>query len=139
MILQRASEFRVTPIDWLWPGSLTTGSLTILDGDPGQGKSLLSLDLAARLTTCLGILPGDATCSTTLAQSTDDGLGTVIRPNKLLQQIGEGGMGIVFVAEQQPVRRNGGGNSSERTKPLLRQRRCLETGCGHARFRKKRA
>jgi WD40 repeat protein/serine/threonine protein kinase len=32
--------------------------------------------------------------------------GTVIRPYKLLQQIGEGGMGLVFVAEQQhPVRR----------------------------------
>src|SRR5437870_6562579 len=32
--------------------------------------------------------------------------GTVIGPYKLLQQIGEGGMGIVFMAEQQqPVRR----------------------------------
>ena len=32
--------------------------------------------------------------------------GTVIGPYKLLQQIGEGGMGIVFMAEQtQPVQR----------------------------------
>src|SRR6266481_1669994 len=32
--------------------------------------------------------------------------GTVIGPYKLLQQIGEGGMGVVFMAEQQePVRR----------------------------------
>src|SRR6516162_7447996 len=32
--------------------------------------------------------------------------GTVIGPDKLMEQIGEGGMGLVFVAEQQyPVRR----------------------------------
>jgi serine/threonine protein kinase len=31
--------------------------------------------------------------------------GTVIGPYKLLEQIGEGGMGIVYLAEQQPVRR----------------------------------
>ncbi len=33
-------------------------------------------------------------------------LGTLIGPYKLLEQIGEGGMGVVFVAEQtEPVRR----------------------------------
>ena len=35
-----------------------------------------------------------------------DGPGTVIGPYKLLQQIGEGGMGVVFMAEQdEPIRR----------------------------------
>jgi serine/threonine protein kinase/WD40 repeat protein len=35
-----------------------------------------------------------------------EGLGTLIGPYKLMEQIGEGGMGVVFVAEQQhPVRR----------------------------------
>ena len=35
-----------------------------------------------------------------------DRLGTVIGPYKLLQQIGEGGFGVVYMAEQdQPVRR----------------------------------
>src|SRR5271156_2180597 len=35
-----------------------------------------------------------------------EGLGSVIGPYKLMEQIGEGGMGLVFIAEQQqPVRR----------------------------------
>jgi serine/threonine protein kinase len=37
---------------------------------------------------------------------TSEGPGVVIGPYKLLQQIGEGGMGVVYMAEQQkPVRR----------------------------------
>lgn len=36
---------------WLWPGRLALGKLSILDGDPGLGKSTLYCDLAARLTT----------------------------------------------------------------------------------------
>jgi RecA-family ATPase len=39
------------PVPWLWPGRIAAGRLTLIDGDPDQGKSLLTLDLAARLTT----------------------------------------------------------------------------------------
>jgi hypothetical protein len=37
-------------IRWLWPGRLAVGKLTLLDGDPGLGKSVLYCDLAARMT-----------------------------------------------------------------------------------------
>jgi hypothetical protein len=36
-------------VRWLWPGRIPLGKLTIVDGDPGLGKSVLSLDLAARV------------------------------------------------------------------------------------------
>ena len=39
------------PVDWLWPGRLPLGKLAILDGDPGVGKSVVTLDLCARLGT----------------------------------------------------------------------------------------
>lgn len=54
---------RVVPqaIRWLWPGRLPLGLLTMLDGDPGLGKSLVTMDLCARLSTgrCLpdGLFP----------------------------------------------------------------------------------
>lgn len=43
----------ITPqrVRWLWPARIPLGKLTILDGDPGLGKSLIALDLAARVST----------------------------------------------------------------------------------------
>src|SRR2546430_11339629 len=38
------------PVPWLWPGRIAAGRLTLIDGDPDQGKSFVTLDLAARLT-----------------------------------------------------------------------------------------
>ncbi len=37
-------------VEWLWPGRIPYGKVSIIDGDPGQGKSALSIDLAARIT-----------------------------------------------------------------------------------------
>jgi hypothetical protein len=44
-----ANEVDAAPRDWLWPGRIPLGSLTLLVGDPGLGKSLLAADLAARV------------------------------------------------------------------------------------------
>ena len=38
-------------LDWLWPDRLALGKLAMFDGDPGRGKSLVTLDLCARVTT----------------------------------------------------------------------------------------
>ena len=37
-------------LDWLWPNRLALGKLAMFDGDPGRGKSLVTLDLCARVT-----------------------------------------------------------------------------------------
>jgi hypothetical protein len=39
------------PVRWLWPGRIPLGKLTVLDGDPGVGKSTLTLSIAAKVTT----------------------------------------------------------------------------------------
>src|SRR5262249_43963577 len=49
--VQPASLLTPRDLAWLWPGRLALGKLAMLDGDPGLGKSLLALDLCARLST----------------------------------------------------------------------------------------
>ena len=68
-------------VAWLWPGRLALGKLTILDGDPGLGKSTLLYDLAARITTGRAMPDGAPTQpGGVLILSTEDGIGDTIRP-----------------------------------------------------------
>jgi AAA domain len=48
-VLLRLSQIEPRPVSWLWKGRIPLGKVTILDGDPGLGKSTLTLDLAARV------------------------------------------------------------------------------------------
>lgn len=38
-------------VSWLWGGRIARGKFTLIDGDPGEGKSLLTIDVAARVST----------------------------------------------------------------------------------------
>lgn len=37
------------PVEWLWPKRIALGKLTLLVGDPGLGKSFVTLDIASRV------------------------------------------------------------------------------------------
>ena len=52
------SQLAERSVSWLWRGWMPMGHLTILDGDPGMGKTLLTLDMCARVTTGKAF-PGD--------------------------------------------------------------------------------
>jgi RecA-family ATPase len=80
--VQFLSDIKPEKIDWLWPNRLALGKLTIVVGDPGIGKSFLSLDVAARLSTGIGWpdkpgVPGKVG-STVLITSEDDMGDTVV-------------------------------------------------------------
>ena len=47
----RLSDVEPERVRWLWPGRLPLGKLAILDGDPDLGKSTVTLDVAARIST----------------------------------------------------------------------------------------
>ena len=50
-VLQSASRIEPVPTRWLWPGRVPLGHLTLLAGDYDAGKSLVTLDMAARVST----------------------------------------------------------------------------------------
>jgi hypothetical protein len=48
-VIVRLADVQPTDVEWLWPGRIAVGKLTLVAGDPGLGKSFLSLDIAARV------------------------------------------------------------------------------------------
>jgi hypothetical protein len=47
----RLADVQPERVQWLWPGRVPAGMITLLDGDPALGKSTITIDLAARVTT----------------------------------------------------------------------------------------
>lgn len=79
----RLSDVQPELLRWLWPGRIALGKLTLLCGDPGLGKSFVTLDLAARVSSGTGwpdlpLLP-NAPGSVVLLSAEDD-LADTIRP-----------------------------------------------------------
>jgi hypothetical protein len=67
--------------NWLWPSYLAAGKLTLLDGDPGCGKSLITMDLAARLSRAAAMPDGaipHAPCKTLILNAEDDRADTIL-------------------------------------------------------------
>ena len=77
-----ASTLTRKEVSWLWPGRIPLGKLTLLVGDPGLGKSLLTLDLASVVSTGLTWPDGSAgvTPSGVVLLSAEDGLEDTIVP-----------------------------------------------------------
>src|SRR5215203_5629381 len=68
-------------VSWLWPSWLALGKLALVDGDPGLGKSAMTLDLAARVSAGMPF-PDGADCEPggVVLLSAEDGLADTIRP-----------------------------------------------------------
>jgi RecA-family ATPase len=75
------SEVKPESVEWLWPGRLPKGKLSLIEGDPGTGKSTLTIDLAARVSVG-GELPDGMGCEAAgvVLVSAEDGPADTIRP-----------------------------------------------------------
>ncbi|MCI0348960.1 MAG: AAA family ATPase [Acidobacteriales bacterium] len=75
------SEVRPERVEWLWPGYVPLGKITMLDGDPGLGKSLLTLEIAARISRGEAIAgTGKGLAGGVVLLTAEDGLGDTVRP-----------------------------------------------------------
>src|SRR5262249_5426860 len=83
-VLVQLSTVTSEAVRWLWPGWMPEGSLVILDGDPGLGKSTLTIDLTARITTGRVMPPGDGKdlrgAAGVLLLGAEDSLKHTVRP-----------------------------------------------------------
>ena len=50
LILLDANGIEPQAVRWLWPGRIALRKITLLASDPGLGKSLVTIDLVARVT-----------------------------------------------------------------------------------------
>jgi hypothetical protein len=48
--IRRVSDIEARPVNWLWPGRIARGKVTMLAGHPGLGKSQAALAIAAIVT-----------------------------------------------------------------------------------------
>lgn len=101
------SEVQREEVTWLWPSRIPMGRTTLLDGDPGLGKSTLTLDIAARVTRG-GLFPDDsrAPLGNVVILSAEDGLGDTVRP-----RLEAAGADLTRVMAIKGVRRRGEGSS----------------------------
>jgi archaellum biogenesis ATPase FlaH len=80
-VLRCFSNIAPKPLRWLWPGRIPLGKLTLLIGDPGLGKSLLTADVASRVTRGTSF-PDGAACElgSVILLSAEDDAADTIRP-----------------------------------------------------------
>ncbi|TXT23311.1 MAG: hypothetical protein FD134_2216, partial [Gallionellaceae bacterium] len=79
---RRASDVKAKPINWLWPGRIARGKVSMLAGNPGLGKSQITASMAATVTTG-GMWPVDrARCQrgNVVFLSAEDDAEDTIRP-----------------------------------------------------------
>jgi putative DNA primase/helicase len=78
----RLSDVQPEAVEWLWDGRIARGKTTLVDGDPGQGKSVITLDWAARTSTGAA-WPDGQPCRVqgpVLLLGAEDGLSDTVRP-----------------------------------------------------------
>ena len=81
-VLVRVSSVKAERVEWEWKNRIPRGKVSVLDGDPGLGKSTLMLDLIARRSRG-DSLPGDERRlppTGAVILSAEDGIGDTIRP-----------------------------------------------------------
>ena len=80
--LVRVSDITLEPINWLWPGRIAKGKISLIAGHPGLGKSQVTISIAATVSTG-GLWPVDdvpAKAGHVIFLSAEDDVADTIKP-----------------------------------------------------------
>ena len=77
----RMSDVELTPVEWLWKPYLPFGKLSVLQGNPGEGKTYFAMHLAAACTNGK-LLPNMERMEpfNVIYKTAEDGLGDTVKP-----------------------------------------------------------
>lgn len=86
-------------VDWLWYPYIPLGKLTVIQGDPGDGKSTFVLNLVALLTSGFPMPDGFITSCSRVAvyQCAEDGMADTIKPR--LEQAGANCDQVAYIVD----------------------------------------
>ena len=99
-LLTLYSEVQSTDVRWLWYPFIAIGKITLLQGDPGDGKSTMMMNLIAELSTG-GKTPDGCKIGVpqkVIYQCSEDGVSDTIKPR--LERCGADCRKIAFINEE---------------------------------------
>ena len=99
-ILTLYSDVRATHVRWLWNPFIAIGKITLLQGDPGDGKSTMMMKLIAEISTGGATPDGQAfgRPQRVIYQCSEDGVSDTIKPR--LESCGADCRNIAFINEE---------------------------------------
>ena len=99
-ILTLYSDVQATSVRWLWYPFIAVGKITLLQGDPGDGKSTMMMNLIAELSKGGKLPDGKAVglSQRVIYQCSEDGVSDTIKPR--LEKCGADCGNVAFINEE---------------------------------------
>jgi len=103
MKLITMSDIQAATVKWLWYPYIPYGKITLVQGDPGDGKTTFVLALAALLTngTSMPETEDAADPQTVIYQTAEDGLADTIKPR--LEEVGADCSRVIVIDESEQI------------------------------------
>ncbi len=100
VVFTRLADIKPEPVRWLWEGRIPFGKVTLLESEPGIGKSSLTLELAARVSrgAPLPLMKTHSAPANVVIFTGDDDLADTVRPRL---EVAEADLSRIFAVDRE--------------------------------------